>query len=52
MPKSQIFNMANMSFNAICVNKILGKISEFTLCAERKQVHVELSSKALSLSFF
>ena len=25
------FDMANMSFNAICENKILAKISEFTI---------------------
>ena len=30
MPKSRIFNVANMSFNAIRENKILAKISEFT----------------------
>ena len=31
MPKSQAFNISNMYFNAICENKILAKISEFTL---------------------
>ena len=31
MPKSQIFNIANMSFNAIRENKMLAKISEFTV---------------------
>ena len=41
-----------MSFNAICENKILAEISEFTLCAERKWFHLELSSKVISPSFF
>ena len=31
MLKPQIFSVANMSFNAIHENKILTKISEFTL---------------------
>ena len=31
MPWSRIFIVANMSFNAICENKILTKISEFTV---------------------
>ena len=31
MPKSRSFNVANMSFNAIRENKILSKISEFTV---------------------
>ena len=31
MPKLRNLNVANMSFNAICKNKILAIISEFTL---------------------
>ena len=31
MPKSQLFNMANMSFDAIRENKILSKFSKFTV---------------------
>ena len=31
MPKLQIFNVAKMFFNAIRENKILEKISEFTV---------------------
>ena len=31
MSKSQIFTMANMSFNVICENNILSKILEFTV---------------------
>ena len=31
MPKSRIFSVANNSFNAICENKILAKISKFTV---------------------
>ena len=31
MPKSRISNVTNMSFNAIHENKILAKISEFTV---------------------
>ena len=31
MPKSQFFSVANMSFNAFCKNKILTKISQFTV---------------------
>ena len=31
MPKSRIFNVANMSFKALRKNKILAKISEFTV---------------------
>ena len=30
-PKLRIFNVANMPFNAIRENKILAKISEFTV---------------------
>ena len=41
--------MANMSSNSICENKILAKISEFTVCVWEKSVHVQLSSKARSL---
>ena len=33
MPKSRIFNVANMSVNTIRENKILAKISEFTVAA-------------------
>ena len=32
MPCSRFFNVANVSFNAIRENKILVKISEFTVC--------------------
>ena len=32
MSKSQILNVLNMSFNAIRENKLLTKISEFTVC--------------------
>ena len=31
MPWSGIFNVSNMSFSAICENKILAKNSEFTV---------------------
>ena len=31
MPKLEILNVANMSYNAIRENKILAKISEFTV---------------------
>ena len=31
MPRSPIFNVANMSLNAIRENKMLAKISEFTV---------------------
>ena len=31
MPKSQMFNIANMSFNAIHKNKIVAKIFELTV---------------------
>ena len=44
MPFSRIFIVANMSFNAIRENKILAKISEFTVIknsvAELFQGHV------------
>ena len=36
MPKSQIFNWANMFFNAICENKNLTIISEFTVVHQDK----------------
>ena len=36
MPFSRIFNVANMSFNAIRKNKILAKISEFTVLIGRE----------------
>ena len=32
MPKLRIFNVANMSFNALRENKIIAKNSEFTVC--------------------
>ena len=32
-PSRNFFNVANMSFNAIPENKILGNISEFTACS-------------------
>ena len=38
MPKSQIFTMANMSFNAICENKFLAKISEFTVSCQLRKI--------------
>ena len=31
MPKSRVFNVANMSFNAFSKNKNFAKISEFTV---------------------
>ena len=31
MPKSRIFSVANMSFNAIRENKLFAKFSEFTI---------------------
>ena len=31
MTLARIFNVANMSFNAICGNEMLAKISEFTV---------------------
>ena len=31
----RFFDVANMSFNAICENKILAKISEFTVIPSR-----------------
>ena len=46
MPKLRIFTMANMSFNPICENKILAKISEFTVsCQLRKICCLLLSSR-------
>ena len=39
MPKSRIFNVANMSFNAIREIKILTKISEFTVVREAKKLN-------------
>ena len=42
MTKSQIFIMENMSFNAICENKILAKISEFTVVFIGIQHRVQL----------
>ena len=38
MPKSQMFDVANMSFNAIRENKILAKISEFTVASFENSV--------------
>ena len=40
MPLSQIFNVANMSFNAICENKILLKNSKFTVYYNVMHVNV------------
>ena len=38
MPSSQIFNVPNMSFNAIRENKFLMKISEFPVCKSRSVI--------------
>ena len=35
MPQSQVFNIANMSLKAIRENKILAKMSEFTVFGYR-----------------
>ena len=40
MPKSLIFYLANMSFNTIHKNKILAKISEFTVLLNFDKDHV------------
>ena len=37
MPKPRTFDVANMSFNAIRENKILAKISEFTLSRTKQK---------------
>ena len=37
MPKSQILNVAYMSFNAICENKIFVKVHEFTVSKSHVQ---------------
>ena len=34
MRQLRIFNITNMSFNDICKNNILEKISEFTVCKD------------------
>ena len=41
MPQSRFINVTNMSLNAIRENKILAKISEFTvLCLPSKMPHI------------
>ena len=47
MPLSQIFNVANMSFNAIRENKVLMKTSEFTVFHMRKVTLYILGNIAL-----
>ena len=42
MPLSRIFNVANMSFNAIRGNKILAKISEFTVYTKHKPCMIRM----------
>ena len=43
MPKSRSLNVTNMSFNAIHENKILTKISDFTVCRGQNYILVVLS---------
>ena len=52
MPKSRIFYLADMSFNAIRENKILVKISGFTVNARNhdEAAHNERSHMGLSLA--
>ena len=38
MPKLRIFTMANVSFNAICENKILAKISALTVSCQLPKI--------------
>ena len=38
MPKSRFLNVANMSFNAIRENKILAKISDFTVLYKTEKI--------------
>ena len=41
MPKSQFLNVANISFNAFRENKILAKISEFSIYSNASaQLHI------------
>ena len=59
MSKSRIFNIANMSFNTIRENKILAKISEFTVHPRKSltfvntnkqcQIHVLTKSHLLTI---
>ena len=37
MPKSQILNVVNISFNAIPENKIIAEISKFAVCCVLEQ---------------
>ena len=50
MPKSRIFNMANMSCNANLRNKILTKVSEFTVavCVYHEEVFLDAYISHLS----
>ena len=41
MPLSRIFSVTNMSFNAICENKILAKISGFTVTTHKFQLLIK-----------
>ena len=41
MSQSQIFNVINMSFDAFRENKILAKISEFTVNSGRIRVNTD-----------
>ena len=52
MPKSR-FNVTNMSFNAIHKNRILGKISEFTvlLCTPLSTATVFMNNKKKQPTF-
>ena len=45
MPQSQFFYFANISFNAIHENKILAKISGFTVTAIVARTQLKLSNQ-------
>ena len=49
MPLLQVFHVANMSFNAFRENKILAKISEFTVATFEEGHTVNIPVKWLKL---
>ena len=50
MSKSQILNVANMSFNAIRENRVFAKISEFTVFGMSLNLHILCIGAVMALA--
>ena len=47
MPQPRIFNLKNMSFNAVQENKIITKISEFTIFLDSSNIEASRNSRLI-----